>query len=175
MSDALKTTNLPAFDATVSAWFDSVENATAEAAVGLAKEVFDTVLEDSPQFSGDFTANWKVSVDAPDTAFTPGVVQRVIVGAYGRPSIDAFKRGDPEAIEYAKRHAAWETIRLGQRVFISNSAHHDEDYAWKIEDGSIKFRPGHRGGVAARAVRTVAAKYKTIGAGELAALRRRAK
>lgn len=179
MSVELKVTNLPAFNAQVTSWFDSVAKATEEAAVGLAKEVFETVLEESPQFSGDFTANWKVSVDAPApvSSFIPGAVTKVEVGAYGMASITAFKRGDPEAIEFAKTHAAWQTIKLGQRIFISNSAHHDEDYAWKIEDGSIKFRPVNAGAgaVAKRSVAMVIAKYKTIGASELASLRRRAR
>ena len=57
MSDGVKVTNLSAFDAQVEAWFAAVEKAAAEAAVGLAKRVFDKVLIESPQYSGDFAAN----------------------------------------------------------------------------------------------------------------------
>lgn len=178
MSVVLK--GLGEFDASVQGWFKAVSGAFAEAAQGLAKETLNIVLEESPQFSGDFTANWKVSVGAPDTSFTIGVI-RPRVAQYpdsdGLLNVVPFKRGDREAIDYAKRHAAWETIKLGQHIFLSNSANHDENYAWKIEDGSIKFRSVNSGAeaVARRSARMVLAKYASIGASELATLRSKAK
>ena len=47
---------LGAFDAAVKSWFAAVEEAAVEAAVGLAHEAFEQILETGPQFSGDFVA-----------------------------------------------------------------------------------------------------------------------
>ena len=177
MSDGVKVTNLSAFDAQVEAWFAAVEKAAAEAAVGLAKRVFDKVLIESPQYSGDFAANWQVSVDAPSSRFTVGVLKPKLHGyadSTGIHGLEPFKRGDPEAITYAKSHAVWPTIKLGQTIYLSNSANHDEDYAWKIEDGTIKFRPVTQGAdhVGARSLNFVAHRYPVINKSALAILRR---
>ena len=177
MSDGVKVTNLSAFDAQVKAWFAAVEKAAAEAAVGLAKRVFDKVLIESPQYSGDFTANWQVSVDAPSTKFTIGVLRPKLHGyadSVGIRGIEPFKRGDPEAIAYAQSHAIWPSIKLGQTIYLSNSANHDEDYAWKIEDGKIKFRMVNQGAdhVGKRSLDFVAHRYPVINKSALAILRR---
>ena len=58
MSAALR--GLPQFNAEVKKWFAAVEREAAKAATGLAKQVFEKVLEESPQNSGDYVANWKV-------------------------------------------------------------------------------------------------------------------
>ena len=177
MSDGVKVTNLSAFDAQVEAWFAAVEKAAAEAAVGLAKRVFDKVLIESPQYSGDFTANWQVSVDAPSTKFTIGVLRPKLNGyadSVGIRGIEPFKRGDPEAIAYAQSHAVWPTIKLGQTIYLSNSANHDEDYAWKIEDGKIKFRMVNQGAAAVgrRSIEYVGHRYPVIGQSQFSILRR---
>ena len=175
MSVAVK--NLAGFDSVVQAWFAAVEEAAADAAVGIAKRVFDKVLIESPQYSGDFAANWKVSVNAPDTTFTIGVI-RPRVAKYadgdGIKNTKPFGRGDPEAIAYAKAHADWSKIKLGDVIYISNSASHEEDYAFKIEKGEIKFRPVNQGAgaVARRSLEFVAHRYPQIDRGQLAVLRR---
>lgn len=168
--------NLDKFDASVQLWFQNVKRAAEEVAVGLAKQVFDRVLIESPQYSGDFTANWKVSVGTPDKSFTIGVIAPKLKhpDTEGIRHVDPFKRGDPEAIAYAKSHAHWQPINLGQKIFISNSADHDQPYAMLIEEGAIKFRPVNRGAdyVGRRSVEHVSNRYRQIGAGQLAILRR---
>ena len=168
---------LDKFDAAVKGWLSDVEDAAAEAAVGLAKEVFDKVLAESPQSSADFVANWKVSLNQPDTSFTIGVI-RPSVKAYanseGIRELDLFGRGSPEGIEYAKSHAVWPKMKLGDKLFISNSASHDEDYALKIESGKVNFRPINSGAghVAARSMSFVAHRYEAIGKSQFEILRR---
>ena len=168
MSDGVKVTNLTAFDANVQAWFAAVEKATAEAAVGVAREAFEQIIETGPQYSGDFVANTKVSVGAPAplSAFQPFVLHD--------STHDPFKMGDSPAMEYAKSHAVWPTIKLGQTVFVSSSAKHDEFYAWKIEKGQIKLRPENAGAVAiyARAARHVGNRYNFIGGSQMDWLRK---
>lgn len=168
--------NLAEFENSVQSWFKAVRGAAEEAAVGLAKRVFDKVLIESPQSSGDFTANWKVSVGAPDTTFTIGVIKQRLSHAdhEGIKWELLYKRGDPEAIAYAKSHANWQPIRLGQTIYISNSAEHDESYAMKIENGSINFRPANKGAeaVGRRSVAFVAGRYGVISKESLAVLTR---
>lgn len=165
MSAALN--GLPQFNAEVKKWFAAVEREAAKAATGLAKQVFEKVLEESPQNSGDFVANWKVSVGAPVDTFEPGVLSRKYSSHKGEDGIGdfvRFKRGDAEAMDYARAHAQWKVPKLGQSIFISNSAEHDERYAWQIEKGLIKFRPVNAGAGAAgrRSVEFVQRSFATI-------------
>ena len=157
MSDGVKVNNLPAFDAKVMAWFAAVEKATAEAAVGVAQEAFEQIIATGPQYSGDFVANTKVSVGSPDATFTPFVLHDT--------TSDPFKMGDSPAMEYARSHANWPKLTLGQTIYISSSAKHDEFYAWKIENKEIKLRPENAGAYAiyGRAIRYVGHRYNHIG------------
>ena len=167
MSDGVKVTNLTAFDAKVQAWFAAVEKATAEAAVGVAREAFEQIIETGPQYSGDFVANTKVSVGAPAplSAFQPFVLHD--------STHDPFKMGDSPALEYARSRADWPNLTLGQTIYISSSAKHDEFYAWKIEDGAIKLRPENAGAFAIynRAIRYVGHRYNHIGKVQINILR----
>ena len=170
---------LDKFDAAVGAWFGAVEKASQEAAAGLAKRIFDKVLIESPQATADFVANWKVSVNAPAPAsdFTAGVIPgkfKSYPDSVGIYSTELFKRGDPEGINYAKRHVVWSPIKLGDIIFISNSAIHDEAYAWLIEEGEVNFRQVNAGAdyVGYRSVQFVANRYPNIGSAQLAVLRR---
>ena len=166
MSDEVKVTNLPAFDAKVMAWFAAVERATAEVAVGVAKRTFEQIIKTGPQFSGDFVANTKVSVGAPDTTFTPFVLHD--------STRNPFQMWDSPAMDYARNHANWPKLTLGQTIYISSSAKHDEFYAWRIESGQIKLRPENAGAYAIynRAIRQVSNRYTFIGKPQLAILRR---
>lgn len=166
MSAATKVTNLAEVNATVVAWFRRVEKAAAEAAVGMAREAFDEILETSPQYSGDFVANWKVSKNSPDTSFVEGVLTK--------SKIAQFQMGSSPAVAYAKANARWPNLKLGETLFISNSAAHTDAYAWKIEAGMINLRPVNEGGshVVRRATRYLQNRYATIGSTQLDILRK---
>lgn len=125
---------LAAFDSTIQDWFREVEQAAAEAAVGMAKSAFNSILNNSPQFSGDFVANWKVEVGG----VTPSFESNVIKG-FNRSS--PYQVGDSPAISYAKSKAKWPKLKLGQDIYLHNSAFHEEPYAFKIENNQINFRP----------------------------------
>lgn len=180
-------TNLDSFDRSVEQWFSEVQKATEEASVGLAKRVFQKLVEGSPQFSGDFAANWKVGFGYVDQSFQMDALPKSFsshTDHTGIPSFEPFSRGDREAIDYANRHAKWKKLELGQSIFLSNSAFHlDKEegfsgvidlYGWKIENNQIKFRPGNRGAgaIAARSVYGVATKYSSINGARLELLRR---
>ena len=128
---------LDAFDAKVKGWFAAVTEAVGEAAVGLAHQAFTEILETAPQYSGDFVANTRVNVGFPLTTFDPFVVDPGV----HRP----YKMGDPTAQQHAIQQAVWTVPKLGQSIFISSTAKHDDFYSWKIEEGSIKLRPENQG------------------------------
>jgi hypothetical protein len=157
---------LEAFDASVKAWFGNVRTAVAEASVGLAHHAFETILETSPQYSGDFVANTRVSIGEPLTTFDPFVVDR---GVH-----NPFKMGDTPAQTYARGKAKWDVPKLGQSIFISSTAKHDDFYSWLIEDGQIKLRPENQGGhhIYRRALYGTQHTYANIGKTQFAILRK---
>lgn len=164
----LSVTNLPEFKDALDRWVDDVEKMAAEAAVGLAKHTFEKILFISPQYSGDFVANWKVSYGTPDYSFAPWP------GRKPYPSEDPFKRGDHPAARYAMSNAKWSAPKLGTTIYITNSASHEEPYAWMIENGTIKLRSVNSGAtnVMSRAVKVMATRYANITPKELTTLRK---
>ena len=160
----VKVDGLESLDKVFAGWVAAIKQETEVVALGLGKRVFEKLLYESPQYSGDFVGNWKVSVDAPNTSFKE--LPRVLKEPVGR--------GDEYAIGYAKSHTAWPNLTLGKTLFISNSAYHDEPYALKIETGEIEFRPINEGAehVAARSVQFVANRYGHVGKRQLAALQK---
>lgn len=161
--------NLAAVDATVMAWFAAVEKAAAEAAVGLAKEAFEQILETGPQNSGDFVANTNVSTGKPDFSFE--------ATATPNPNVALFQMGDPAAQNAARAKANWTVPALGVPIFIASNAEHDEPYSVKIEEGKINLRPVNAGAshIYQRAKEFVQHRYTSIGKVQLAALRSKAK
>ena len=158
---------LDKFDAAVRGWFADVEEAAAEAAVGLAHEAFTEILENSPQFSGDFTANTRVSTTGtPDRTFVEGLG--------GGTMHNPFQMGAIPAQLTAMGNAQWTTPKLGTSIFISSTAKHDENYAWKIERGEIALRDVNQGAdhIYERAMRTTQHRYVNIGKVQLEALRK---
>lgn len=142
----IKVTGLEAAFAAIDKWLMDAEHLAIEAAIGLAYKAFDVVLSTSPQYSGDFVANWKLSVGAPNVSFQPGVFPEMAypVDRDKQP----FKRGDTAAIMHAitASNGALSSAKLGDTLWLANSAQHDDLYAWKIEDNLIRFRPVNFGG-----------------------------
>ncbi len=177
MSVGLK--GLPDFDAQVKNWFRAVEQAAAKATAGLAKAAFMHIIENGPQYSGDFVANIKVGLGSINYDFDEGVVphERGYHNLAGKEGVlNPGARGDKPAMNHARTYAAmeWSRVKLGESVFISSTAAHDEPYAWLIEDGKIKFRPENVGAeqVFRRAHAHVKNLYGTIGKSEFAILQR---
>ena len=144
-------------------------------AVDLAIYSLHQILKESPQFTGDFVANWQVG-------YSNAKFKRYVLFGGNDPrgdDFEPFQKGDPEAIEYALNKLIPQLNRLrkaplGTAVVLTNSAVHDEPYAWKIEDGSIKFRavnkPGDR--PVARAAYMARNRFKHIGKTQLDFLKR---
>lgn len=166
----------------IDEWEAQVYEATRRAVMGLSIKMFHRVIEKSAQYSGDFAANWKIQPKVVDTHFEPNVLShrskpwdgstRKRLGPEFQPRI----MGDPAAKQYALSANAGRLsgFQLGDDIWISNSAAHDEPYAWKIEDGKIKFRAGNRGAPVKQAFDMVSSAYSVIGPSELSRLRRMA-
>ncbi len=157
---------LDQFDAKVRGWFAAVERASAEAAVGLAHHAFNEILNTAPQHSGDFVANTRVNVGFALTTFD----QFVVAPDVHRP----FKMGDTPAQTHAMQQAVWAIPKLGQSIFISSTAKHDDFYSWMIEDGQIKLRAENQGAehIYRRAAANTQHMYATIGKAQFNILRK---
>lgn len=158
--------NLAEFDATVIGWLKAVENVAREAALGLAHNAFEEILETAPQYSGDFVANTRYAIGAPDTTFEEGLG--------GGKMHDPKQMGDSQAQNVARSRVRWRKPQLGESIFVSSSAKHDELYAWKIENGQIALRPVNEGAdhIYRRAAANTGHKFSRIGSVQLAALRK---
>ena len=166
MSVALSVSNLSEVNSTVKAWFGAVEDAARDAVVGLAKEVLDNALINSPQYSGDYTASWRVTLNHIDTTYETNAIPGAARWNQGAGGPEPFGRGDQQAIDFALKHNAtvWPTIKLGGTVYITNSAQHEDAYAWKIENNQITFRTPNMGAyrVGQNAVEKIARRHPTI-------------
>ena len=154
------------FIASIRKWQAGRQIVAAEVARGISAVAFNHIVRISPQYSGDFAANWNYAFGQPSTAFTPGALsprpaakERLIYRTVKRGSSlivrsrgakDSLRiAGDPEAINYAyqRNRGADVGFTLATVAYISNSAVHTEPYAWKIENGKIRFRSGNKGHV----------------------------
>lgn len=165
--------SLATFDASVQGWFAAVRKAAEEAAVGLAHEAFEQIIQTAPQSSGDFVANTNVSVWAPEPNFEASAVPT--------HNSNIFQMGDTPAMDHARRKVSWpaitESLALGESIFIASNAKHDQNYSMKIENGLINLRPVNAGAdhIYARARDFAQRRYSHIGRAQLETLRSRAK
>lgn len=157
----LKVTNIREVEKGLDAWLAAAEAKITNVTRGLGAVLFKTIVKESPQYSGDFAANWKYSLNSIDHSFTKdlfdGAVSRTeVIRQDLRNSnylftrkypVGGFIKGSPAAVDYAMavnkgKDAAF---KLGDTIHMSNSAAHDESYAMLIEDNKIKFRQGNNG------------------------------
>lgn len=167
---------LDKFDSVVDAWFDAVEAAAQQSAAGLGQVALTRILEESPQYTGDFVGGWEVGFNAPPLIWRPPrfIKRNAIETGVSEP----FQKGDEPAIDYAlakgePRLTAAAAQPLGTTIYLSNSAVHDEPYAWKIELGQIDFRPVNPNAdrVVERATLFTERRFKHIGRSEFTTLR----
>ncbi len=166
---------LEKFDADVGAWFGAVERATQDAAAGLAFVALQRVLEESPQYTGDFVSGWEVGFNTPPNIWRPA---QILTHKMIDSGVEPYQKGDEPAISRAE-NKAWPRLSaakvepLGTNIYLSNSAVHDEPYAWKIERGEIDFRSVNPNAdrVAERGVMFTRNRFKHIGRSQLTILR----
>lgn len=165
----------------VSGFFNRLRREAQSAAVGLAETALNEILYQSPQYSGQFVANWQLTPYAPSfVAYEDPLkfYQKEANASLRGEDVEPYEKGDEEAIQFAKMHAVKGAARarsapLGTSIFLSNSSYHEEAYAWKIENGQIDFRPVNPNAdrVVQRGAYYVRNRYKSIDAAKLAKLR----
>ena len=188
----LKVSQLGEFDAAVKAWLGAVEAAAAKAAKNLAFDTLTFILKESPQYSGDFVANWNTTLDTPDYTMK----QNAVGGeSYFQGKKQAtFQKGSNDAILYAQKKAiaALSQFKLGRKIYLANGAYHQvhiqrykgdklayegpggrEYYGWKLENGLIKLRPVNQGAdhMVRRSLTHHQNIYRNISASQLASMK----
>lgn len=93
----------------------------------------------SPQYSGTFASNWRLSINSPKPGLSRAGLSR------GQEALsDPFQEGDSLAVGKAVNSSGSKLsqLRLGDRVFLSTSATNDEgeQYSFDIEQGVMRFR-----------------------------------
>lgn len=153
--------NADQVSAQIDVWLATAVKEAEGAARGLVIEALDTALEHSPQATGDFAANWNVSVGTPNGSFSSFEGSPHTSNAQEE---DIFLAGDRPAINMARvrNQGALSNFKLGNTIYLSNASAHDEPYALKIEGNQINFRIGNEGAVIERTIGALG-KYRLIG------------
>lgn len=135
----LKITNLPAFQAQVKT-FVGQARATAQARLTqLVREAQIHAADISPVYSGDYASNWNVSFGTPDESFKSNIDYTASDRSYTvKDGYSVYP--EPRDSRWGMGNFKMTGFALGQTVFLTNAANHDEPYAWKIENKEIKFR-----------------------------------
>jgi hypothetical protein len=138
------------FKSAIDGWLVSSSKLAVGVARGISIEMLEYAATFSPQFSGDMAGNWKYSVGVPDTSF-----DELDLLDQAHTETNSYIMGMMPAINHTMqanvgKDKAFNT--LGQVAYISNTAYHDEYYAWLVEEDRIKFRDGNMGHVAQRTI-----------------------
>ena len=174
--------NADKFFAAIRKWEAEQKIAVAEVARGLSAEAFNYIVKISPQYSGDFAANWKYNMGSVDSNFKSGLFQfqsggerliyrskkrgDTVITRHKSAKTSIRRQGHPEAVNYAYISNSGKDagFNLTSKAYISNSAVHSEPYAWDIENGTIKFREGtgNHGHIRAETMAHLVAKFGVI-------------
>lgn len=136
--------NLDQFCAQLERFADETEEDWSRDFSKFAQKVFMAILETSPQWSGNFTANWSISTGSSFFTYSEYSVDETGIPGW---------RGDPEAIaEAMDRNAAFMQndypAHIRDTVWISNSTPYGEIIATNSDPdnhgyGVTMLRPGN--------------------------------
>lgn len=127
------------FENGIDLWMRQTRHLTVEVFRSMVKDVFYRLLRNTPQWSGQAVANWKISIGAPDTSFDPnlGDSPKYMLHVHGDQSQGfvtegAWQKGSERWMRYARTQARpiIEKIHYRDRVFITNNTMGDIDI-WK--------------------------------------------
>lgn len=135
-----KIVGMDAVQMKISRWLKRKDKDALKTARGLAAIKLATLIKHSPQYSGDFAANWNYSINTVDKSYDE---DQVVQKATGEP----YEQFDRPAINLglAKNRGKDNGLKLGDTVYISNFSTHrnggfrDEYYKW-ILDGTLPLR-----------------------------------
>ena len=124
----------------LDAAFAELEAECADVVRGMSVDIFNTILDWSPQYFGRYVSSWTYSIGAP--VFRTDDTYNYVEEDQGFAEIR--RKGDSEPIATAKafNRGRDKAFKLGDTIYIANGADHGEGpYAAGIEDGSIRLRP----------------------------------
>lgn len=105
-----------------------VQRGIVKAKVDLATKVFMSVVEGSPQWSGNLAANWKIELDGAGAGYSPIANYKPL----GWSSSEVYEMGHPTAIGHATPELQnLSKVRWNSRIGVSNST----PYASEVEAG----------------------------------------
>ena len=126
---------------------------------GFVTIAYISVVENTPQWTGHATAQWNIGINSVDNISASGLyaalnmriseeIRSKRASGFASP---AKKKGDPEAVNEAKKRQATKVkqIDLDDIVFISNNVENllNEVYASKLEENPNNYlRPENDGG-----------------------------
>lgn len=123
------------------AWLDRAHEQAEQTARGLAVDLLARMIQNSPQWTGDFASNWRFGVGTADLSYDTGDV-----APPSGPTTEPWKQFSRPAVQLgmAKNRGKEFAFKLGDDVYISNASKHDIVYAGGIFDGSVKLREVNR-------------------------------
>lgn len=138
---------LVTFEPFIDALYDFVAGAEKELekkAENLVLRVFDELVEQAPQWSGDFAANYRIGVkkgykvtrnpNYRSVTFSSTTVTEDAAGEISSVRTNAQYRGAPAAVNFAKANArqSVKRFRIGDEIFIYNKTPYDGE----LKDGT---------------------------------------
>ena len=127
------------FEAEVNAAFIKIEAALTLKYHGVIREAFTMLVMNSPQWSGNFTANWNIGKNSPDYSYSE-------IQAKDDPETDRrpFQRGRaPATVTAMQKLSKLSGVTLADRVYITNATPADTgDYLGNsMLNGQVNLRP----------------------------------
>lgn len=133
----LRVLNREAFQAQVNAFVTKARVQAETRIRGIMVDAQRFAADHSPVYSGDYASNWNVSAGSPDTNFN------------ATPDYLGPEYPEPKDSRWGMGNFDLNGFRLGQTVYLTNAAEHDEPYAWLIEDNQgdkhFVFREPNKG------------------------------
>lgn len=164
--------NLAQVNNGIDKWLDEMEDLALGAMRGMAVEAFSFVVHGTPEWSGNLTSNWRLTVGGPAVGYSPSLWKEESFGSLAIDKQPYSSRVSPNgaAIHYAMTIAKTQLqfARLGAPIYITNTA----PYADDVQNDIVGYRRTSRVRVANRPIHmTYAAARKFGGPGDISATR----
>ena len=128
-----------AIAASIRASLAKAEARTLRDVKKMARDTLEYAARVSPQWTGTFAANWRLSINRPRPGNSSDTVARKLDRVTPR-----YQEGDQWAINKAtgSSGAALSGLRLGKAIYLSTRATNSDgdEYHWDVEGGLIRFR-----------------------------------
>lgn len=146
----LRFANLAEFERGLRDWVDKATRYTERVYQGFVLESFYWLVEETPQYSGNAAANWRIGIGQPTYEYDTEFLDRAY--EFIPSEFDPRQKGDPEAVNAAltRELPKIRNIRLQTSVYLCNSATDEMEGAYiqlleADEGGFLRSvnKPGH--------------------------------